>query len=137
MLVIPGTVLKRVRVPSDQNTRWRLSFHFLTDKKQEFLVSLYFSISRYLDESEIFVATPHTRDRDDAENAKNDANISKNIFFRFSLIFAIFGFFKKNIKNMGQKLVATGVSNQIFTDHKSLKHLMSQKELNMRQRRLI
>jgi len=38
---------------------------------------------------------------------------------------------------MGQKLVATGVSNQIFTDHKSLKHLMSQKELNMRQRRLI
>jgi hypothetical protein len=61
-------------------------------KKQEFLVSLYFSISRYLDESEIFVATPHTCDRDDAENAKNDANISKNIFFRFSLIFAIFGF---------------------------------------------
>jgi hypothetical protein len=30
-----------------------------------------------------------------------------------------------------------GSQTQIFTDHKSLKHLMSQKELNMRQRRWI
>jgi hypothetical protein len=31
--------LRPVRVPSDQNTRWRLSFHFSTNKRQEFLVS--------------------------------------------------------------------------------------------------
>jgi len=42
---------------------------------------------------------------DNAENAKNDANILKNIFFfGFSLFFAIFGFFKNFIKKMGQKL---------------------------------
>jgi len=40
----------------------------------------------------------------DAENAKNDANILKNIFFGFSIFFAIFGFFLKIYQNMGQKL---------------------------------
>jgi hypothetical protein len=33
--------LRPVRVPSDQNTRWRLPFKFFNDKRQEFLVSLY------------------------------------------------------------------------------------------------
>jgi hypothetical protein len=54
--------LRPIRVPSDQNTRWRLSFYFFTDKRQEFIISPYFSISRYLPESEIFAATPHTCD---------------------------------------------------------------------------
>jgi hypothetical protein len=31
--------LRLVRVPNDQNIRWRLSFHLSTDKRQEFLVS--------------------------------------------------------------------------------------------------
>jgi len=31
--------LRPVRVPSDQNTRWRLPFHFSTNKRHEFLVS--------------------------------------------------------------------------------------------------
>ena len=35
---------------------------------------------------------------------KNDANILKNVFFGFSLFFAIFGFFKNFIKKVGQKL---------------------------------
>jgi hypothetical protein len=34
--------LRKVRVPSDQNTRWGLSFLLSTDKRQEFLVSSYF-----------------------------------------------------------------------------------------------
>jgi hypothetical protein len=34
--------LRSVRVLSDQNTRWRLPFHFSNDKRQEFLVSPYF-----------------------------------------------------------------------------------------------
>jgi hypothetical protein len=35
--------LRPVRVPSDQNTRWRLSFYFSTNKRQEFLVSTHLS----------------------------------------------------------------------------------------------
>jgi len=35
---------------------------------------------------------------DDAENAKNDANILKTYFFGFSLFFAIFGFSENFIK---------------------------------------
>jgi len=31
--------LRPVRVPSDQNTRWRLPFYFSTNKRREFLVS--------------------------------------------------------------------------------------------------
>jgi len=39
------------------------------------------------------------------KNAKNDANIFKNVFvFGFSLFFTIFGFFLKIYQNMGQKL---------------------------------
>jgi hypothetical protein len=34
--------LRPIRVPSDQNNRWRLSFYFFTDKKQEFITSPYF-----------------------------------------------------------------------------------------------
>ena len=41
---------------------------------------------------------------DNAENAKNDANIFKTYFFRFSLFFAIFRFSKNFIKKMGKKL---------------------------------
>jgi hypothetical protein len=35
---------------------------------------------------------------DDVENAKNDANILKHIFFGFLLFFTIFGFFENFIK---------------------------------------
>ena len=36
--------LRPVRVPGDQNTRWRLPFLLSTDKRQEFLISLFFPI---------------------------------------------------------------------------------------------
>jgi hypothetical protein len=35
--------LKLIRVSSDQITRRRVSFHFFTDKRQEFIVSSHFS----------------------------------------------------------------------------------------------
>jgi hypothetical protein len=35
---------------------------------------------------------------------KKNENILKNVFFGFSLFFAIFGFAKKFIKKIGQKL---------------------------------
>jgi hypothetical protein len=41
---------------------------------------------------------------DDAENAKNDANILKNVFLGFSLFFTFIGFFEIFIKKVGQKL---------------------------------
>jgi len=41
---------------------------------------------------------------DNAKNVKNDAYILKTYFFGFSLFFVIFGFLKKFIKKMGQKL---------------------------------
>jgi hypothetical protein len=42
---------------------------------------------------------------DDAENAKNDANISRTyIFLGFCFFFAIFGFVQKFIKKLGKKL---------------------------------
>jgi len=40
--------LRPVRVPSDQNTRWRLPFKFSTDKRQEFLVSPYLPDKPYI-----------------------------------------------------------------------------------------
>jgi hypothetical protein len=33
--------LRPIRVPSDQNTRWRLSFPLFTNKRQEFITSPY------------------------------------------------------------------------------------------------
>ena len=54
--------LRPVRVPSDQNTRWRLPFH-LTDKRQEFLVSPYLPHIKYIFRVDVFAATPHTCDR--------------------------------------------------------------------------
>jgi hypothetical protein len=41
---------------------------------------------------------------DDAENAKNDANILKNIFFWIFDVFCYFWIFMKIYRNMGQKL---------------------------------
>jgi len=42
--------------------------------------------------------------RADAEIAKNNTNISRIYFYRFSLIFAIFVFFLKNTLKMGLKI---------------------------------
>ena len=53
--------LKAVRVPSDQNTRWRLPFPHSTDKRQEFLV-LPISWFPVIQEWNI-IATPHMCDR--------------------------------------------------------------------------
>jgi len=59
--------LRPVRVLSDQNTRWRLPFHFPTNKRQYFLVSPYLPDryhTHFLDfKSGIFAATPRTRDK--------------------------------------------------------------------------
>ena len=41
---------------------------------------------------------------DDTENAKNDANILKSIFFWICDVFLYFWIFLKNYQNMGQKL---------------------------------
>jgi len=54
--------LRPVRVPSDQNTRWRLPFYFSTDKRQEFLVSLYFRYTHTIERGRTIAATPHTCD---------------------------------------------------------------------------
>jgi hypothetical protein len=66
--------LRPVRVPSDQNTRWRLPFHFPTNKRQYFLVSPHLPDryhTHFLDfKSGIFAATPRTRDKDTTLNLK-------------------------------------------------------------------
>jgi hypothetical protein len=43
--------LRPVRVPSDQNTKWRLPFYFSTGKRQEFLVSTH--LPHFLDTTNI------------------------------------------------------------------------------------
>jgi len=53
--------LRPVRVPSGQNTKWRLPFYFSTNKRQEFLVSHICYIYKIL-RVDIFTATPHTCD---------------------------------------------------------------------------
>ena len=55
--------LRPVRVPSDQNTRWRLPFHFSTNKRQYFLVSLDTIQTSWILKSGIFAATSRTCDR--------------------------------------------------------------------------
>jgi len=52
--------LRPVRVPSDQNTRWRLPFHFSTAKRQELLVSPYFPDTTHMRVWRAIAATPHT-----------------------------------------------------------------------------
>jgi len=53
--------LRLVRVLSDQNIKWQLSFYFSADKRQEFLVSHIFQIDTHTWGWTIS-ATPHTRD---------------------------------------------------------------------------
>jgi hypothetical protein len=55
---------------------------------------------------------------DDIENAKNDANISKCIFWGFHCFFAIFGFFCKFIKNMGKKLDSNNIYKKFQLNNK-------------------
>ena len=64
--------LKPVRVPSDQNTRWRLSFPPSTDKRQEFITSLYLpdTLMKWN-----IAATPHTCDIDHTASCNTRFNM--------------------------------------------------------------
>ena len=63
--------LRPVRVPSDQNTRWRLHSIFSTDKRQEFLVSPYLPDTPHTIECGwAIAATPHTCDKVYALNGR-------------------------------------------------------------------
>jgi hypothetical protein len=53
-----------VRVPSDKNTRWWLSFPRFTDKRQEFLVSLIFQL--HSKSGHITATLHHVRQNDDS-----------------------------------------------------------------------
>jgi hypothetical protein len=55
--------LRPVRVPSDQNIGWRLSFPLFTNKEQEFIVLSTHTILDHSRSRRIIVATPHTCDK--------------------------------------------------------------------------
>jgi hypothetical protein len=55
--------LRPVRVPSDQNTRWRLPHHFLPLRDKEFLVSPHLPVIYPYIWGWTIAATPHTWDR--------------------------------------------------------------------------
>ena len=102
-----------VRIPNDQNTRWRLTFHISTNKRQEFLISLYLS-DIHLREWKIFV-TPHTCDNDNFDGACHNPffGYSLNSLFLFHNIIYIYIYIyiyiqTKNKKKSKKKIVRRG-----------------------------
>jgi hypothetical protein len=72
--------LRPVRVPSDQNTRWRLPFPFFTAKRQRIpCLPIFFQIHTSIECGWAIAATPHTCDKNNADKIEHQPK-NKHLF---------------------------------------------------------